>query len=44
MSDTTMATVTPVPFVLLSDASVQDHSTGDKQFPGLHNDCSWIWG
>jgi hypothetical protein len=38
-----VSSTTPIPYVSLADASVQDHSTGDKQFPGLHNDCSWIW-
>jgi hypothetical protein len=33
----------PIPYVSMSDASLQDHSTADRQFPGLHNDCSWIW-
>src|SRR6187431_2971093 len=43
MADTNSSAVDPIPYVSLADASVQDHSTGDKQFPGLHNDCSWIW-
>ena len=43
MTDSVIAALDPIPYVSLADASVQDHSTGDKQFPGLHNDCSWMW-
>jgi hypothetical protein len=43
MPNLDLATSTIVPYLSLADASVQDHSIGDKQFPGLHNDCSWIW-
>jgi hypothetical protein len=43
MTDLASPALDPVPYVSLSDATSQDHSTGDKQFPGLHNDCSWIW-
>lgn len=32
-----------VAHVSLADASTQDHSTLDKQFPGLHNDLMWLW-
>ncbi len=32
-----------VPYVSLADASVQDHSTMDRQFPGLHNDLVFLW-
>ena len=32
-----------VPTVSVLDASTQDHSFGDRQFPGLHNDLNWIW-
>ncbi|OMC38328.1 hypothetical protein A5740_27285 [Mycobacterium sp. GA-1841] len=32
-----------VPYVSLTDASVQDHSTRDRQFPGLHNDLLFLW-
>lgn len=32
-----------IPYVSLADASTQDHSTGDKQFPGLHNDLMFLW-
>lgn len=27
----------------LADAATQDHSTADKQFPGLHNDLLFLW-
>ncbi|GMU77232.1 MAG: hypothetical protein AMXMBFR46_00330 [Acidimicrobiia bacterium] len=43
MPDPEVPTSPPIPYVCLADASEQDHSTGDRQFPGLHNDCSWIW-
>lgn len=43
MPDPDVPTSAPVPYVSLADASEQDHSTRDPQFPGLHNDCSWIW-
>ncbi|PXW36226.1 UNVERIFIED_CONTAM: hypothetical protein DES50_1011176 [Williamsia faeni] len=32
-----------VPYVSLADASVQDHSTGDTQFPGVYNDALFLW-
>jgi hypothetical protein len=32
-----------VPYVSLTDASVQDYSTRDRQFPGLHNDLLFLW-
>lgn len=38
-----MTKISVVPYVSLADASVQDHSTGDKQFPGLHNDLLFLW-
>lgn len=31
------------PSVSVVDAAGQDHSTGDKQFPGLHNDLLFLW-
>jgi hypothetical protein len=34
----------PVPYVSLADVSAQDHSSRDRQFPGLHNDTSYLWG
>ena len=37
------STAEVVPYVTLVDASQQDHSTGDKQFSGLHNDLLFIW-
>lgn len=38
-----VATADIVPYVTMVDASGQDHSTGDKQFPGLHNDLLFLW-
>ncbi|MEV5652620.1 hypothetical protein AB0L57_30600 [Nocardia sp. NPDC052254] len=38
-----MSKVNVIPYVSLADASLQDHSTGDKQFPGLHNDLLFLW-
>lgn len=32
-----------IPYAHLADASIQDHSTADKQFPGLHNDMLFLW-
>lgn len=43
MSRFDLATAQIVPSVTLVDASLQDHSTGDKQFPGLHNDLLFLW-
>jgi hypothetical protein len=34
---------TIIPYVSMTDASVQDHSTRDCQFPGLSNDTSYLW-
>ena len=34
---------TPFPYVWMADASVQDNSTKDRQFSGLHNDTSYMW-
>ncbi|MBL7497158.1 hypothetical protein I6A84_41925 [Frankia sp. CNm7] len=38
-----LSKVNIVPYVSLADASVQDHSTRDRQFPGLHNDLLFLW-
>jgi hypothetical protein len=38
-----LATADIAASVLLADAAQQDHSTGDKQFPGLHNDLLFLW-
>jgi hypothetical protein len=43
MSAIDISKVNVVPYVSLADASVQDHSTMDKQFPGLHNDLLFLW-
>lgn len=43
MSKFDVSKVDIVPYVSLADASVQDHSTMDKQFPGLHNDLLFLW-
>lgn len=43
MSSIGVAKVSIVPYVSLADASAQDHSTMDKQFPGLHNDLLFLW-
>jgi hypothetical protein len=39
--DVTTAAI--VPSVTMVDASQQDHSTRDAQFPGLHNDLLFLW-
>ncbi|MEV0708735.1 hypothetical protein [Nocardia aurea] len=38
-----VSTAQIVPDVTMVDASRQDHSTADKQFPGLHNDLLFLW-
>ncbi|WP_319448711.1 MULTISPECIES: hypothetical protein [unclassified Mycobacterium] len=43
MSKFDLATAEIVPSVSLVDALLQDHSTRDKQFPGLHNDLVFLW-
>lgn len=43
MADIDMSKVTVIPYVSMADASVHDHSTRDKQFPGLHNDLLFLW-
>jgi hypothetical protein len=43
MTATDVSKVNIVPYVSLADASIQDHSTMDKQFPGLHNDLLFLW-
>jgi len=43
MSEADTSTVDIVPYVSLADASVQDHSTGDTQFPGIYNDALFLW-
>ncbi|MBI3213054.1 MAG: hypothetical protein HYZ38_04475 [Mycobacterium sp.] len=43
MTDFDIAKVNIVPYVSMADASIQDHSTRDKQFPGLHNDLNFLW-
>ncbi len=32
-----------IPYVHLSDASLQDYSSHDSQFPGIYNDSSFIY-
>ncbi|CAN5618574.1 hypothetical protein BH09ACT7_BH09ACT7_40160 [soil metagenome] len=32
-----------IPYVALADASTQDHSTRDAQFPGIYNDLDFLW-
>jgi hypothetical protein len=43
MSTIDRAKVGPIPYVSLADASVQDHSTRDTQFPGVYNDALFLW-
>ena len=43
MSSFDVANADIIADVSLVDASTQDHSTGDPQFPGLHNDLSFLW-
>lgn len=43
MSRFDLSTAQIVPQVSTADALTQDHSTGDKQFPGLHNDLLFLW-
>ncbi|MBH0778074.1 hypothetical protein [Nocardia bovistercoris] len=43
MSRLDLSTAQIVPTVSMADAATQDHSTGDKQFPGLHNDLLFLW-
>jgi hypothetical protein len=43
MSRFDLATAQITPAVTMHDASSQDHSTGDRQFPGLHNDLLFLW-
>jgi len=38
-----LATAQILPSVSLVDAAQEDHSTGDKQFAGLHNDLLFLW-
>lgn len=38
-----ISTADIVPYVTMADASQQDHSTTDKQFPGRHNDLLFLW-
>jgi hypothetical protein len=32
-----------VPQVAMADPAAQDHSTRDKQFPGIYNDLNFLW-
>ena len=43
MPDADSSKVTIIPYVSLADQSIQDHTTLDKQFPGLHNDLNFLW-
>ncbi|ONH58200.1 hypothetical protein CcI49_22095 [Frankia sp. CcI49] len=43
MPDLDVSKANIIPYVHLADASVQDYSTQDGQFPGLHNDLLFLW-
>jgi hypothetical protein len=43
MSGLDASKVSIVPYVSLADTSVQDHSTADRQFPGVYNDALFLW-
>lgn len=32
-----------IPYVSMADATEQDYSTADRQFPGLHNEQLYLW-
>ncbi len=43
MSGIDVTKVQIVPYVSVADASTQDHSTRDTQFPGVYNDALFLW-
>lgn len=43
MSDIDVSKIEIVPYVHVADASVQDYSIEDSQFPGIYNDNSFLW-
>lgn len=43
MADIDVSKVNIIPYVHLADASIQDNSPGDTQFPGVYSDSWWFW-